>query len=131
MYPITFHYSTTVYVVYIYTDAYFSSECMIVNFLHMYVLPDVASSGVAGVGLLLVMFFILHVPSVFTATLHIILFYTFYFVFSYNIICISMTDMHISIYMLVCAHDICINICHIFFNFLHILGWIFSSICIV
>ena len=43
---------------YLYTDAYFSSEFMIVNFLHMYVLPDVASSGIAGVGLLLVMFFI-------------------------------------------------------------------------
>ena len=106
---------------YIYTDAHFSSQFMIVNFLHMYVLPDVASSGVAGVGLLLVVFFISHVPCVFTATMHIILFYTFYFVFSYNIICISMTDMHISIYILVCAHDIFINICNIFFNFLDIL----------
>ena len=28
-----------------------------------------------------------------------------------------MTDMHISMYMLVCAHDIFINICNIFFNF--------------
>ena len=116
---------------YIYTDAYFSSEFISFNFLHMFVLPDVASSGVAGVGLLLVMFFISDVPCIFTATLHIILSYTFCVVFSYNIICISMTCMHISIYMFICEHDIFINIFNIFFKFLHILQWIFSHICIV
>ena len=84
---------------YIYTHAYFSSEFIIFNFLHMFVLPDVASSGVAGVTLLLVMFFISDVPCVFTATLHTILSYKFYFVFSYDIRCISMTCMDISIYI--------------------------------
>ena len=43
---------------YIYTDAYFSSEFIIFNFLHMFVLPDVASSVVPGVELLPIMFFI-------------------------------------------------------------------------
>ena len=42
---------------YIYTDAYFSSEFIIFNFLHMFVLPDVASSGIAGVRLLFLIFF--------------------------------------------------------------------------
>ena len=116
---------------YIYADAYFSSEFILFNFLHMFVLPDVASSGVAGVGLLLIIFFISDVPCAFTATLHIILSYKFYFVFSYDIICISMTCMHISIYMLVCEHDIFINIFNIFFNFLHISQLIFSHKCIV
>ena len=112
---------------YIYTDAYFSSEFIIFIFLHMFVLPDVASSGVAGVGLLLIMFFISHLPCAFTTTLHIILSYKFYVVFSYDIRCISITCMHISIYMLVCKHDIFINIFNIFFNFLHISQWIFSQ----
>ena len=53
------------------------------------------------------------------------------FCISYDIICISMTCMHISIYMLVCEHDIFINMFNIFFNFLHISQWIFSHICIV
>ena len=47
---------------YIYIDAYFSSEFIIFNFLHMFVSPDVASSGVAGVGLLVLIFFIPDVP---------------------------------------------------------------------
>ena len=92
---------------YIYTDVYFSSEFIIFNLLHMFVLPDVASSGVAGVRLLLVMFFISDVPCVFAATLHMI-FISF-----------------------ICEHDIFINICNIFFKILHILQWIFSHICIV
>ena len=73
----------------------FSSEFIICNFLHMFVLPDVASSGVAGVWSLLVIFFIPHVPCWFTVTLHIILSCKFYFVFSYDIRCISITCMHI------------------------------------
>ena len=116
---------------FIYTDAYFSPEFMIFNFLHMFVLPHVASSGVAGVGLLLIMFFISDVPYSFTASLHIILSYKFSFVFSYDIRCISMTCMHISKYMLVCENDIFTNIFNICFNFLHISQWIFSHKCIV
>ena len=63
----------------------------------MFVLPDVASSGVAGVVLLLIIFFIPDVPCSFTAIIHIILSYKFYFVFSYDIRCISIICMHISI----------------------------------
>ena len=92
----------------------------------MFVLPDVPSSGVAGIGLLLIMFFISDVPCSFTATLHIILSDKFSFVVSYDIRCISMTCMHISIYMLVCENDIFINIFNICFIFLHISQWIFS-----
>ena len=116
---------------YIYTDAYFSSEFIIFNFLHMFVLPDVASFGVAGVGLLLIMFCISDVPCAFNATFHIILSYKFSVVFSYDIRCISMTCMHISIYMWVCQNDIFINMFNIFFNFLHISSWIFSHKSIV
>ena len=47
---------------YIYTDAYFSSEFIIFHFLHMFVLPNVASSGVADVRLLLIILFIADVP---------------------------------------------------------------------
>ena len=50
-------------------------------------------------------------------TFYIILSYKFSVVFSYDIRCISMTCMHISIYMWVCGHDIFINIFNIFFNF--------------
>ena len=116
---------------YISTDAYFSSEFIIFNFWHMFVLPDVASSGVVGVSLLLIMFFISDVPCWFTATFHIILSFKFYFVFSYDIRCIFMTCMHISIYMLVSENDIFINIFNISFNVLHISQWIFSHKCIV
>ena len=70
---------------YIYTDTYFSSEFIIFNFLHMFVLADVASSGVAGVSLLLIMFCISDFPYAFTATFHIILSYTFSVVFSHDI----------------------------------------------
>ena len=82
---------------YIYTDTYFSSEFIIFNFLHMFVLPDVASSGVAGDGLLLIMFCISDFPCAFAATSHIILSYKFSVVFSYDMRCISVTCMHISI----------------------------------
>ena len=91
----------------------------------MFVLPDVASSGVAAVWLLLIMFFISDVPCSFTATLHIILCNKFYFMFSYDIRCISLTCMDISVYMLVCENDIFYNIFNISFNFLHISAWIF------
>ena len=73
----------------------------------------------------------LRFPCAFTATFHIILSYKFSVVFSYDIRCISMTCMHISIYMWVCEHDIFINIFNIFFNFLHISSWIFLHKCIV
>ena len=68
----------------------------------MFVLPDVASSAIAGVGLVDFMFYIADVPCGFTATLNIILSYKFYFAFSYDIKCISITCMNVSIYMLVC-----------------------------
>ena len=42
----------------IYTDAYFLSQFIIFNFLHMFVLPGVTSSGIAVVGLLVIIFFI-------------------------------------------------------------------------
>ena len=69
----------------------------------------------------------------FTATLHIILSYKFYFVFSSVLKCISITCMSISIYiyMLVCGNDIFIDIFDISVNFLHISWWIFSHKCIV
>ena len=54
---LTFDYSATVYV-YIYIDAYFSSEFIIFNFLHIFVLPDVASSVVPSVGLSFITFLI-------------------------------------------------------------------------
>ena len=98
----------------IYIDDIFYLNLLSFNFLHIFVLPDVASSVVPGVGLLFIMFFIWDVPCSLTATLHIILCYKFYFVFSYDIRCISMTCMHISIYMLVCENDIFINIFNIF-----------------
>ena len=47
---------------YISTDAYFSSEFIIFNFLKMFISPDVASSGVAGVQLLFIILFIPDVP---------------------------------------------------------------------
>ena len=40
----------------IYTDAYFLSEFIIFNFLHMFVLPVAASSSIAGVGFVHVVF---------------------------------------------------------------------------
>ena len=43
-------------------DAYFSCEFIILNFLHMFVLPDVASSGIASVGIVTHHIFILDVP---------------------------------------------------------------------
>ena len=97
--------------------------------MHLFVLPDVASSGVAGVVLLLIILFISNAPCWFTAILHIILSYTFYFVFSSDIRCISITCIHKSIYMLVCENDIFLGICKISVNFLHILQWIFSHKC--
>ena len=96
MYLITFDYSATVF--YIYKDTYFSSEFIIFNFLRMFVLPDVASSGVPSVGLLLIMFCISDFPCAFNATSHIVLSYKFSVLFSYDIRCISMTCIHISIY---------------------------------
>ena len=100
-------------------------------FLHMFVLPDVASSGIAAVGLLPIIFSILDVPCWFTATLHIILSYKFYFVFSSDIKCISIACMNISIYMLVWENYIFIDIFDISVNNLHISWWIFSHKCIV
>ena len=58
MYPLTFNYSATVYVLHIYIDTYFSSEFIILNFLHIFVLPDVASPVVPGVGLSFITFLI-------------------------------------------------------------------------
>ena len=57
--------------------------------------------------------------------------YKFYFVISYDIRYISMTHMYISTYMLVCEHDIFINILKIFFNLLHISHLIILHKCIV
>ena len=68
----------------------------------MFVLPDVASSAIAGVGLVQIICCIPDFPCGFSATLNIILSYILYFVFSYDIKCISITCMNISIYMLVC-----------------------------
>ena len=62
MYMITVDYSATFHVDK-YTDAYFSSEFIIFHFLHMFVLPDVASSGIVAGGLLPIAFFIPNVPS--------------------------------------------------------------------
>ena len=50
----------------------------------MFVLPDVASSAIAGVGLVDFIFCIADVPCGFTATLNIILSYKVYFDFSYD-----------------------------------------------
>ena len=47
----------------------------------MFVLPDVASSAIAGVGLVDIIFCIADVSCGFTATLNIILSYKFYFAF--------------------------------------------------
>ena len=83
----------------------------------MFVLHDVASSALAGVGLLLIIYFIPDVPCGFTATLNIILSYKFYFAFSCDIKCISTTCINISIYMLVCENYIFIHIFDISFTF--------------
>ena len=48
-------------------------------FLHMFFLPDVASSSIAGAMLVHLVFCITDVPCGFTATLNIILSYKFYF----------------------------------------------------
>ena len=65
----------------------------------MFFLPDVASSAIAGVGLVHIIFCIPDVPCGFTATLTIILSYKFYFAFSYAIKCISITCINISVYV--------------------------------
>ena len=65
----------------------------------MFVLSDVASSGIAGVGFVHIIVCIPDVPCEFTAMLNIILSYKFYFAFSYDIICISITCMNISTYI--------------------------------
>ena len=85
----------------------------------MLVLPDVASTTIVDVGLLLIIFFIPDVPCGFTATLNVILSYKFYFVCSYDMTCISITCMNISIYMLVCENYIFIDIFDVSFSFLH------------
>ena len=67
----------------------------------MFVLPDVASSSIAGVGLVHIVFCITDVPCGFTATLNIILSYKSDFAF-YDIKYISVTCMNMSVYMSVC-----------------------------
>ena len=144
MYLITFDYSATVYVLHIYRCIfsiwihYFKffayvclTWCCIFWCCRCLVLPDVASSGVAGVGLLLLIF--LSQMFLVDSLQHCISYCltNSYFVFSYDIRCISITCMHISIYMLVCENDIFIDIFNISFNFLHISQWIFSHKCIV
>ena len=56
----------------IYIDAYFSCELIILNFLHIFVLPDVAFSVVPGVMLSFITCFLFDVPSSLTTTLYII-----------------------------------------------------------
>ena len=102
MYPLTFNYSATVYVLLIYRCIFFI-WIHYFEFLHIFVLPDVASSVVPGVGLSFIMFLIWDVPCSLTATLHMVLSCTkkFDFVFSYDVRCIFMTCMDISIYIYV------------------------------
>ena len=44
------------------TDAYFHLNSLFINFLHMFVLPDVATSASAGVGFIHIVFCIPDVP---------------------------------------------------------------------
>ena len=66
---------------YIYIDAYFSSELIILNFLHISVLPDAACSVDPDVMLSFIMLFICDVPPSLTTALYIILCYKLSFVF--------------------------------------------------
>ena len=59
----------------------FHLDSLFIMFLHMFVLPDIASSSIAGVGLVDIVFSIKDVTCGFTATLNIILSYKFYFAF--------------------------------------------------
>ena len=115
----------------IYIDAYFSFELIILNFLHIFVLPDVAFSVVSAVVLSFIKFFICDVPSSCTPIFlyHIVLQILFQF-FS-DIRCISMTCIDISICIFICENDIVIYIFNIFFNLLHISHVIFVYKCIV
>ena len=65
----------------------------------MFVLPVVASSFIAGVGFVHVMFSVEDIPCGFTAKVNIILSYKFYFAFLHDITCISITCMNTSIYI--------------------------------
>ena len=58
--------------IYIYIDAYFSCELMILNILHLFVLPDVAFSSVPCPMISLTASFLSDIRSSLTTTLYII-----------------------------------------------------------
>ena len=98
----------------------------------MFVLPDVASSGIAAVGLLPVIFFyprcslLIHCNIAYHIVLQILL-----CVFFWHKMYIYYMYEYIYIYMLVCENYIFIDIFDISVNFLHISWWVFSHKCIV
>ena len=109
----------------------FHLNSLFIKFLHMFVLPDVASSSIAGVGLVLIIFCIADVPCGFTATLNIILSYKFYFVFfmTYNVYL-----LHVCIYLYIYVSMLELYFYRYLwdiFQFLNISRWIFSHKCIV
>ena len=99
------------------------------KFLHMFVLPVVASSSIAGVGFVHVMFSIVDIPCGFTATLNIILSYKFYFAFLWHKIYIYFLYEYIYIYVGMLELYFYRYLWHNF-QFFNMSRWIFSHKCI-
>ena len=74
MYMITVDYSPTFHFD-IYQDAYFHLNSLFIKFLHMFVLPDVASASIAGVELVYIVFSMIDFSCELTETLKMILSY--------------------------------------------------------
>ena len=74
-------------------------------FLHIFVIPVVASSSITGVGFVDIVFFIVDISPGFTTTLKIIFCYKITLPF-YDIQIISKTCINTSIYMFICETDI-------------------------
>ena len=79
----------------------FNLSSLFIKFLHIFVLPDVASASIAGVELIEVVLSVTHFSSELTETLKIILSYKSYFAFfmTYNI---YIECINIYLHMLVC-----------------------------